>query len=625
MPLRFWRFGDSKMFTFDHCTYSVKVPSKGGGPCGGTSQRKLVDDVSGVVDSGQLVAIMGPSGAGKTTLLNMLTLQHGTGISVGNVTFDGSTFTAQLFEKNCSYVPQHDVLWSALSTYEHVHMAFSLANPKGDVARSSEDMLSKLGLVSCRNVRAGNQFIAGLSGGQKRRLMIGMALAKAPALVFLDEPTSGLDSASAVAVMTHLSGIASENGTAITCTIHQPPAKVFQSFSSTMFLTAGKVAWLGSAGDLGEHLTSLQKPVPPMTNLAEHMLDLINKDFSDADTVKMIVDAWDARKSSGVRAETKSSRASPLSSKSNLAQQIVILLGRQTKLALREPTLYLGRAGFIIFMEIFFAIVYFDARETVQAQTQARIFYFMWQVGNPTFMAISAIFALNNEGRAVEHECKEGWYSSPLYMIAQSLVAVPMLLALSVCCCIPAAYGIMTFPWETFAYSLLIVFLTMWTFENASHMYALTPNPILGLLQYCNFWITTFLFSGIMFRTEDVIWPFRVFAYISPLKYGVQSIAYNVLHVEEYSGAELCDVSPTCPRGFFCPNVTALGLCDGRTGLQVLDTLSTRFDVVSSQDNRFRDAMILLGIGGFLKLMSQVQLTMLCVARQVPKPVSNRA
>ena len=108
-------------------------------------------------------------------------------------------------------------------------------------------MLTKMGLLSCAETKCGNQFVKGLSGGQKRRLSLAIALLKKPAVIFLDEPTSGLDAAASAGVMKFVTDIAAKEKLIILCTIHQPSAKVFHGFDQVMLLSAGKVAYCGKA------------------------------------------------------------------------------------------------------------------------------------------------------------------------------------------------------------------------------------------------------------------------------------------------------------------------------------------------------------------------------------------
>jgi len=93
-----------------------------------------------------------------------------------------------------------------------------------------DELLSRMGLGDCADTRVGNATIRGLSGGQKRRLSLALALIKKPSVIFLDEPTSGLDAAAAMNIMTFIKELAAEENLIVCATIHQPSTTIYNMF-----------------------------------------------------------------------------------------------------------------------------------------------------------------------------------------------------------------------------------------------------------------------------------------------------------------------------------------------------------------------------------------------------------
>ena len=110
-----------------------------------------------------------------------------------------------------------------------------------------DKLLEKMGLESCAKTKVGNMFMQGMSGGQKRRLSIALALIKQPKLLFLDEPTSGLDAAAAVNIMVFVKELAKAENLIVVATIHQPSSKVYAGFDQVMILSGGREAYCGDA------------------------------------------------------------------------------------------------------------------------------------------------------------------------------------------------------------------------------------------------------------------------------------------------------------------------------------------------------------------------------------------
>jgi len=113
--------------------------------------------------------------------------------------------------------------------------------------------LSDLGLNECADVMIGGGLIKGISGGQRKRVSIGVEIITSPALLFLDEPTSGLDSFSAQSCIQLFKQIAKQNRAAILCTIHQPSSEVFVLFDDVVFMRQGRVFYQGETVLLTQH------------------------------------------------------------------------------------------------------------------------------------------------------------------------------------------------------------------------------------------------------------------------------------------------------------------------------------------------------------------------------------
>ncbi|KAJ3400230.1 hypothetical protein HDU80_007174 [Chytriomyces hyalinus] len=155
----------------------------------GGAQVSALKGVSFAVEQGCVFGLLGPNGAGKSTLLSILTGARKQ--TSGRVWMNGVDVSRdrRSIKSQIGICPQADLLWNTLSVQEHVlfYVRIKGVDPK-DEHTAAQTLLGQVGLTHIAHRTPQH-----LSGGEKRRLSIAIALAGSPKLVFLDEPTAGLD------------------------------------------------------------------------------------------------------------------------------------------------------------------------------------------------------------------------------------------------------------------------------------------------------------------------------------------------------------------------------------------------------------------------------------------------
>ncbi len=192
-------------------------------------------------ESGKLIGIMGGSGAGKSTLLNVL---NGVEVpSAGEVLINGKNIHVdkEAVAGVIGHVTQDDLLIEELTVYQNLFYNAKLCfgNLTDDeIAKKCHALLADLGLTETRDLKVGSPLEKTISGGQRKRLNIGLELIREPSVLYVDEPTSGLSSRDSENIMDLLKELALK-GKLIFVVIHQPSSDIFKMFDKLMILDVG--------------------------------------------------------------------------------------------------------------------------------------------------------------------------------------------------------------------------------------------------------------------------------------------------------------------------------------------------------------------------------------------------
>jgi ATP-binding cassette subfamily G (WHITE) protein 2 len=217
------------------------------------------------------------SGSGKTTLLDCLAGRKNSGTIAGRITFNGRKPKTSDYKRIVGYVEQFDTLVGELTVEQMLEYTAALKLPACTTPEERKErvneVIARLDLEKCRHTVIGNALLRGISGGQAKRVNIGLALITRPRVLFLDEPTSGLDSRTADEVIDLLWQLA-RDGRTVACTIHSPTGAAFQRFDDLHMLHGGRTIYDGTLSEVQPYFEGLGYTKVPEMSLPEWLVDL---------------------------------------------------------------------------------------------------------------------------------------------------------------------------------------------------------------------------------------------------------------------------------------------------------------------------------------------------------------
>eukprot|EP01114_Cavostelium_apophysatum_P015588 TRINITY_DN4279_c0_g1_i1.p1 TRINITY_DN4279_c0_g1~~TRINITY_DN4279_c0_g1_i1.p1 ORF type:complete len:767 (-),score=153.56 TRINITY_DN4279_c0_g1_i1:58-2358(-) len=243
-----------------------------------SAPKTILQGATGALKSGRFVAIMGPSGAGKSSLMNALLGKIS--LSGGSIKVNGHNLKTNM-KKSIGFVPQDDVMLTNMTVRNVLmHSALTRLPTSYTLAKRTavvDEVIQILQLEGVENTIIGDNDKRGISGGERKRVNVGIELVSEPRALFLDEPTTGLDSAVAKDLCQHLKNVTRKRNLTTVAVLHQPRYDIFLMYDDVILLgRGGRTVYSGPANRALEYFSSIGFECPEHVNPADFYLDVIS-------------------------------------------------------------------------------------------------------------------------------------------------------------------------------------------------------------------------------------------------------------------------------------------------------------------------------------------------------------
>lgn len=242
--------------------------------------RNLVHDFSGTLREGEMMLVLGRPGAGCTTFLKAIANDRDAfaGVS-GHVEYGGipAHQQRQRFRGEVVYNPENDQHFPSLTVGQTLR--FSLLNKTRRKDRAGipvivDAFLKMFGITHTKNTLVGNEFVRGISGGERKRVSIAETLSTKSSVVCWDNSTRGLDASTALDYARSLRIMTDINRRATLVTLYQAGESIYELMDKVLVVDAGRMLYQGPANQARQYFIDLGFSCPEKSTTADFLTSL---------------------------------------------------------------------------------------------------------------------------------------------------------------------------------------------------------------------------------------------------------------------------------------------------------------------------------------------------------------
>ncbi|KAF2657896.1 hypothetical protein K491DRAFT_653925 [Lophiostoma macrostomum CBS 122681] len=265
--------------------------------------RTILDDFSGCIKPGEMLLVLGRPGAGCSTFLKVLGNQRfGYEEVTGDVTYGGTDAKTmgKKYRSEVLYNPEDDLHYATLKVKDTLKFALKTRTPgknsrkegesRSDYVREFLRVVSKLFWIEhTMGTKVGNEFVRGVSGGEKKRVSIAEAMITKASVQSWDNSTRGLDASTALEYVQSLRSLTNMAHISTSVALYQAGESLYDLFDKVLLIHEGRCCYFGPADHAAKYFKSLGFVQPNRWTTADFVTSVTDEHE------RHIKDAWEDR------------------------------------------------------------------------------------------------------------------------------------------------------------------------------------------------------------------------------------------------------------------------------------------------------------------------------------------